>query len=190
MAPTWLHGVNAELGIFPSYIGLESYLPEEELGLHARVPRRRDAAYFFGFRGQAYTGQDFKVELWVVNGWQTFGQWHGEGRAGGYLWRNWRPHGWLSLVNSVYVGQEAQGDPDSAARLLRQQRAGPLLPRAGQPPAPVDSVLARGRPRLRAPRQHAVRGRWGHHADPPLGVDRAVEERAPQGLHLRPDARR
>ena len=34
------------------------------------------------------------------------------GPSGGYLW-NWRPNGWLSLVNSVYAGQEAQGDPDS-----------------------------------------------------------------------------
>jgi hypothetical protein len=28
------------------------------------------------------------------------------------LW-NWRPHEWLSLVNSFYAGREAQGDPDS-----------------------------------------------------------------------------
>ncbi|MGH7295478.1 MAG: outer membrane beta-barrel protein, partial [Polyangiaceae bacterium] len=67
--------------------------------------------YFFGFRGQAYTSAHMKVELWIVNGWQTFGQWH-EGRAGVYLW-NWRPGGAVSIVNSVYAGQEAQGDPDS-----------------------------------------------------------------------------
>src|SRR5262249_16936411 len=52
----------------------------------------------------------FKLELWVVNGWQTFGQWH-EGRAGGYLW-NWRPREWLSIVNSAYVGQEVELDPN------------------------------------------------------------------------------
>jgi len=107
----WLHGVNAELGIFPSYIGLESYLPEENWAYTHAFLADATPYYFFGFRGQAYTSQDVKIELWVVNGWQTFGQWH-EGRAGGYLW-NWRPHEWLSLVNSVYVGQEAQGDPDS-----------------------------------------------------------------------------
>jgi hypothetical protein len=67
--------------------------------------------YFFGFRGQAFPSQRLKIELWVVNGWQTFGQWH-EGRAGGYLW-NWRPAEWLSIVNSAYVGREARGDPDS-----------------------------------------------------------------------------
>jgi hypothetical protein len=107
----WLHGVNAELGIFPSYIGLESYLPEENWAYTHAFLADATPYYFFGFRGQAFTSQDVKLELWIVNGWQTFGQWH-EGRAGGYLW-NWRPHEWLSLVNSVYAGQEAQGDPDS-----------------------------------------------------------------------------
>jgi hypothetical protein len=107
----WLHGVNTELGIFPSYIGLESYLPEENWAYTHAFMSDATPYYFFGFRGQIFPAQELKIELWVVNGWQTFGQWH-EGRAGGYLW-NWRPTGSLSLVNSVYVGQEAQGDPDS-----------------------------------------------------------------------------
>src|ERR1019366_718417 len=80
----WLHGVNAELGIFPSYIGLESYLPEENWAYTHAFLADATPYYFFGFRGQAFTGQDFKAELWIVNGWQTFGQWH-EGRAGGDL---------------------------------------------------------------------------------------------------------
>jgi hypothetical protein len=107
----WLHGVNAELGIFPSYIGLESYLPEENWSYTHAFVSDATPYYFFGFRGQVYPSARLKIELWVVNGWQTFGQWH-EGRAGGYLW-NWRPAEWLSLVNSAYAGQEAQGDPDS-----------------------------------------------------------------------------
>jgi hypothetical protein len=107
----WLHGVNAELGIFPSYIGLESYLPEENWAYTHAFMADATPYYFFGFRGQVFTSQRLKVELWIVNGWQTFGEWH-EGRAGGYLW-NWRPNAWLSVVNSVYAGQEAKGDPDS-----------------------------------------------------------------------------
>jgi hypothetical protein len=107
----WLHGANAELGIFPSYVGLESYLPEENWSYAHAFVSDATPYYFFGFRGQLFPTSRFKLELWVVNGWQTFGQWH-EGRAGGYLW-NWRPREWLSLVNSVYVGQEAQGDPSS-----------------------------------------------------------------------------
>ena len=106
-----MHGVNAELGIFPSYVGLESYLPEENWAYNHAFMSDFTPYYFFGFRGQLLMTKRFKLELWIVNGWQTFGQWH-EARAGGYLW-NWRPREWISLVNSFYAGREAQGDPDS-----------------------------------------------------------------------------
>jgi hypothetical protein len=106
----WLHGVNAELGIFPSYIGLESYLPEENWSYTHAFLADSTPYYFFGFRGQIFPSSRLKIELWAVNGWQTFGEWH-EGRSGGYLW-NWRPTGAVSLVNSGYVGQEAENDPN------------------------------------------------------------------------------
>lgn len=106
-----LHGINLELGIFPSYVGLESYLPEENWTYTHAMMADATPYYFFGLRGQLFLTRRFKLELWLVNGWQTFGQWH-EARAGGYLW-NWRPREWVSLVNSIYVGQEAQGDPGS-----------------------------------------------------------------------------
>ncbi len=107
----WMHGANAEVGIFPSYIGLESYLPEENWSYTHAFISDATPYYFVGFRGQLFPTARFKLELWVVNGWQTFGQWH-ETRAGGYWW-NWRPHEWLSIVNSFYAGSEAQGDPRS-----------------------------------------------------------------------------
>ena len=106
-----LHGINTELGIFPSYVGLESYLPEENWAYTHAFVADATPYYFFGFRGQLFPTSNMKVELWLVNGWQTFGQWH-EGRAGGYFW-NWRPAKWLSFVNSFYAGQEVEGDPDS-----------------------------------------------------------------------------
>jgi hypothetical protein len=107
----WLHGVNAELGIFPSYVGLESYLPEENWAYNHAFLSDWTPYYFFGLRAQLFLTQRTKLELWVVNGWQTFGEWH-EARAGGYLW-NWRPREWLSLVNSFYAGSEAEGDAHS-----------------------------------------------------------------------------
>jgi hypothetical protein len=106
-----LHGINAELGIFPSYVGLESYLPEENWAYTHAFMSDFTPYYFFGVRGQLFLTRRFKLELWLVNGWQTFGEWH-EARAGGYLW-NWRPREWISLVNSFYAGREAKGDPDS-----------------------------------------------------------------------------
>jgi hypothetical protein len=106
-----LHGINAEMGIFPSYIGLESYLPEENWSYTHAFVADATPYYFFGGRVQIFPSARLKVELWAVNGWQTFGEWH-ETKSGGYLW-NWRPNGWLSLVNSAYAGQEVEGDPSS-----------------------------------------------------------------------------
>ncbi len=106
-----LHGINAEIGIFPSYVGLESYLPQENWSYTHAFLSDFTPYYFFGIRGQIFPTKRLKIELWLVNGWQTFGQWH-EGRAGGYL-LNWRPREWFSLVNSFYIGQEVVNDPDS-----------------------------------------------------------------------------
>ncbi len=104
-----LHGINVEAGIFPSYIGLESYLPQENWDYAKQFLSDFTPYYFAGIRVQLYLTQRQKLELWVVNGWQTFGQW-GEARAGGYLY-NWRPREWLSLVNSFYAGQDTEADP-------------------------------------------------------------------------------
>ncbi len=106
-----LHGINVEIGIFPSYIGLESYLPQENWSYTHAFVADATPYYFFGLRGQIFPTQRLKIELWLVNGWQTFGQWQ-EGRAGGYF-LNWRPLEWLSLVHSLYIGQEVVGDPSS-----------------------------------------------------------------------------
>jgi hypothetical protein len=106
-----LHGINAEAGIFPSYVGLESYLPQENWSYTHAFLSDVTPYYFFGFRGQIFPTRNLKVELWLVNGWQTFGQWH-EGRAGGFF-VNWRPREWLSLVTSFYSGQEVMSDPGS-----------------------------------------------------------------------------
>ena len=106
-----LHGINVEAGIFPTYVGLESYLQEENWAYGHALMSDFTPYYFFGVRGQLFLTRRTKLELWIVNGWQTFGQWH-EGRAGGALW-NWRPREWLSIVSSLYAGREAQGDRES-----------------------------------------------------------------------------
>jgi hypothetical protein len=107
----WLHGVNVEIGIFPSYVGLESYYPQENWSYTHAFVSDATPYYFFGARIQLFPTARLKVELWLVNGWQTFGEWH-ETRAGGY-YLNWRPREWLSLVNSFYAGQEVENDPNS-----------------------------------------------------------------------------
>jgi hypothetical protein len=103
-----LHGINFEVGIFPSYIGMESYLPQENWDYTHTFMSDFTPYYFSGSRTQIYFAQDLKLEIWIVNGWQTLGEWH-ESRAGGYL-LNWRPTGRLSLTTSFYTGNDEQHD--------------------------------------------------------------------------------
>ena len=103
-----LHGVNTEFGIFPSYVGLESYLPQENWNYLRPFLSDFTPYYFQGSRNQIYFTQDLKLELWVVNGWQTLSQWH-DTRAGGYI-LNWRPSGMLSISNAFYTGSDEQLD--------------------------------------------------------------------------------
>lgn len=107
-----LHGINVEVGIFPSYVGMESYLPVENWNYLHPFVSDFTPYYFSGSRTQIYFTRGLKLELWVVNGWQTFGQWQ-EGRAGGFLW-NYRPSARLSISSTAYAGQEAPFDSKSS----------------------------------------------------------------------------
>ncbi len=104
-----LHGVNLEAGIFPSYFALESYFPQENWNYLHPFVSDFTPYYFAGLRNQWFLTQSTKVELWLVNGWQTFGQWH-ETRAGGYQ-LNTRPSERLSLNHSTYIGKDQPLDP-------------------------------------------------------------------------------
>jgi hypothetical protein len=103
-----LHGINLEFGIFPSYVGLESYLPQENWNYTHPFLSDFTPYYFYGGRAQIFPTKNTKIEAWVVNGWQTFGQWH-EGRAGGYL-AMWRPSERVVAAVVAYVGQEQPND--------------------------------------------------------------------------------
>jgi hypothetical protein len=104
-----LHGINVEGGIFPSYFALESYLPQENWNYTHPFVSDFTPYYFAGTRTQLFLRQNLKLELWLVNGWQTFGQWH-ETRAGGYQ-LNVRPSEHVSINHSTYVGKDEMADP-------------------------------------------------------------------------------
>jgi putative OmpL-like beta-barrel porin-2 len=104
-----LHGVNLEFGVFPSYMGMESYLPQENWNYTHPFVSDFTPYYFYGGRAQMYLTASVKLELWVVNGWQTYGQWQ-EAKSGGYL-LNWRPTERLVFANIIYIGQTEPTDP-------------------------------------------------------------------------------
>jgi hypothetical protein len=103
-----LHGINLEFGVFPSYMGMESYLPQENWNYTHPFVSDFTPYYFYGGRAQMYLTSDVKLELWVVNGWQTYGQWQ-EAKSGGYL-LNWRPHERFVVANIIYIGQTEPTD--------------------------------------------------------------------------------
>ena len=103
-------GINTEIGIFPSYVGMESYLPQENWNYTHSFSADFTPYYFAGARGQIFVSQHTKVELWLVNGWQTYGEWH-EAKAGGYLIQT-HPSESLLLGHNAYFGAE---DPSPAA---------------------------------------------------------------------------
>jgi len=104
-----LDGINLEFGIFPSYIGLESYLPQENWNYLRPFISDFTPYYFNGSRTQIFITPKLKFEFWLVNGWQTVGK-NNDGFGEGYI-LHWRPTGNLVLSNSFYTGTEEQRNP-------------------------------------------------------------------------------
>ncbi len=59
------YGLNVEMGIFMSYIGLESYVLQENWSYQRSMVCDFTPFYFQGARLQFYPSKKFKTELWV-----------------------------------------------------------------------------------------------------------------------------
>lgn len=106
-----LHGLNLEAGVFPSYIGLDSYLPQENWCYTHPFLSDFTPYYLTGVRAQLHPSQNVRIEAWLVNGWQTFGRW-GSTLAGGYSVHG-RPSENVALTHLAYAGQDQPSDPDA-----------------------------------------------------------------------------
>jgi hypothetical protein len=105
-----LNGINIQAGIFMSYIGLWSYYNFDNWTYQPSYVSSNTPWFFTGVRGQIYVSDKLKIEPWLVNGWQSYGQFNkGYGGGGQVLWR---PNGWLSIVSNNYVGTDTLGTPD------------------------------------------------------------------------------
>src|SRR6185437_12617230 len=69
---TW-HGINLDAGIFMSYIGLFSYNNFENWGYQPSYTSDNTPWFFNGLRLQTFPSDKLKLELWLVNGWQSYG---------------------------------------------------------------------------------------------------------------------
>ncbi|KOS07315.1 hypothetical protein AM493_15670 [Flavobacterium akiainvivens] len=104
----WL-GINVEMGIFMSYIGLESYVVNENWNYQRSMVCDFTPFYFQGARVQMYPSKNFKQEIWFLNGWQTYNGWNqalGLGSSSYY-----RPNENLQLVANFYLnGKDTRGN--------------------------------------------------------------------------------
>lgn len=97
-----LHGLNVLTGIFPAYIGLESYLPQENWNYTHAVLSDWTPYYLTGAALQLYPRQDLLAQLWLVNGWQSLSK---QTTSPGLGWSvTWRPNDRLSLTHNFLGG--------------------------------------------------------------------------------------
>ena len=103
------NGINLDAGIFMSYVGLESYYNFDNWNYQMSYVSANTPWFFNGFRLQTFPSDKLKVELWLVNGWQSYGMFN---EMPGFGWQLlWRPTGNWSMVSNEYFGQDTASTP-------------------------------------------------------------------------------
>jgi hypothetical protein len=105
-----MKGINIDFGIFKSYVGLLSYNNFENWNYQPSFTSDNTPWFFTGARVQMYPSNKLKVELWLINGWQTYGMFNELPGVGYQL--QWRPTEWVSILGSSYVGFDTPNNQD------------------------------------------------------------------------------
>lgn len=105
-----MHGINLDFGIFKSYVGLLSYNNFENWNYQPSYTSDNTPWFFTGARLQMFPTDKLKVELWLINGWQTYAMFN---EAPGFGYQiNYRPKEHLSISSSSYVGWDTPNEKD------------------------------------------------------------------------------
>lgn len=104
-------GVNVEMGIFMSYIGLESYVTQENWNYQRSMVCDFTPFYFSGARLQMYPTTKLKSEIWILNGWQTYNSFSRSPGIGSSTY--YRPNTNLQIAANFYLGRDTQ-NPDTS----------------------------------------------------------------------------
>lgn len=113
------HGINVEMGIFMSYIGLESYVTQENWSYQRSMLCDFTPFYFSGARVQAHLTKNLRTELWLLNGWQSYNSFSDSPGIGSSTY--YRPSENLQLVANFYLGRDTQ-NPDTDANQSQRVR--------------------------------------------------------------------
>jgi hypothetical protein len=104
-----LHGINVDVGIFMSYVGLFSYTAFENWGYQPSFTSDNTPWFFNGARLQLFFTDRIKLELWLVNGWQSYAKYNELPGAGYQVLLS--PREWTKIVFNGYVGTDTQDHP-------------------------------------------------------------------------------
>jgi hypothetical protein len=104
-----LHGINLDVGIFMSYVGMFSYTNFENWVYQPSFTADNTAWFFNGARLQLFPTDRLKVELWLVNGWQSYAKYNELPGAGFQIL--YSPREWVKIVFNAYVGTDTQDHP-------------------------------------------------------------------------------
>lgn len=104
------HGINVDFGLFMSYIGLNSFYQAENWEYQASFTSDNTPWFFNGIRIQIFPSKNWKIEPWIINGWQSYGKFNSMPGVGGsvtYMSSNSN----LKLITNDYFGTDAAGIP-------------------------------------------------------------------------------
>lgn len=105
------NGINVDAGMFMSYIGLNSYYQVENWEYQASFTSDNTPWFFNGVRVQIHPNKNWKIEPWIINGWQSYGKFNSMPGIGGnitYISSN----STIKALTNNYYGTDAGGIPD------------------------------------------------------------------------------
>jgi hypothetical protein len=104
------YGINVEAGIFTSYLGLESYMLQDNWSYQRSTNWEFAPFYFQGARLQMFLTKKIKQEIWLINGWQSYNSFSKSPSLGSSTY--YRPTENIQLTANFYVGTDTQ-NPDT-----------------------------------------------------------------------------
>jgi hypothetical protein len=108
-------GLNVDLGQFPSYVGLFSFYNSENWCYQASYVSSNTPWFFTGMRTQFFPSDALKIEGWIINGWQTYGEFD-EGLGGSTMNYGaeirWAPSPNVVVISNNYVGPDNADSPN------------------------------------------------------------------------------
>lgn len=94
------HGINIDVGIFMSYVGLFSYYNYDNWAYQPSYVSSNTPWFFEGIRIQTFPTNHLKIEPWIINGWQSYGSSNSRKGLGGQI--KYTPFPWLNIISNNY----------------------------------------------------------------------------------------